>query len=280
MLRFLGWLFGAVFMMTLGLAAAALYIILDVSKDLPDYKQLASWEPPVMTRMYAADGSLLAEYALERRLYVPVNLIPARVIQAYVSAEDKNFYTHAGLDWHGIGKAVIRFVQVKFTGHGQVLGASTITQQVAKNFLLSNERTMTRKLKEALIVQRIEASFSKDQIMELYLNDIFLGFNSYGVAAASLNYFGKSLDELSLEEAAYLAALPKGPNNYNPFTNYDRAVERRNYVLTQMFENGYIKQEELDAAIAEPLKVNPRPFGAQLFSAESFAEEADRKSVV
>lgn len=279
MLRFLGWLFGAVFMMTLGLAAAALYIILDVSKDLPDYKQLASWEPPVMTRMYAADGSLLAEYALERRLYVPVNLVPARVIQAYVSAEDKNFYTHAGLDWRGIGKAAIRFVQVKLTGHGQVLGASTITQQVAKNFLLSNERTMTRKLKEALIVQRIEASFSKDQIMELYLNDIFLGFNSYGVAAASLNYFGKSLDELSLEEVAYLAALPKGPNNYNPFTNYDRAVERRNYVLTQMFENGYIKQEELDAALAKPLKVNPRPFGAQLFSAESFAEEARRELV-
>ena len=144
----------------------------------------------------------------------------------------------------------------------------------AKNFLLSNERTWSRKLKEALVVQRIEASFSKDQIMELYLNDIFLGFNSYGVAAASINYFGKSLDELTIEEAAYLAALPKGPKNYNPFTNYERAVERRNYVLTQMFDNGYIKQDELTVALAKPLKVNPRPFGAQLFSAESFAEEA------
>jgi penicillin-binding protein 1A len=277
MLRFFGWLFGLIFMVTLGLAAAAIYVIWDVSKDLPDYKQLASWEPPVMTRMHAADGSLLAEYAEERRLYVPINLIPNRVIQAYVSAEDKNFYTHAGLDWHGIGKAVLRFVQVKITGRGQVLGASTITQQVAKNFLLNNERTMNRKLKEALIVQRIEASFSKDQIMELYLNDIFLGFNSYGVAAASLNYFGKPLDELTIEETAYLAALPKGPKNYNPFTNYDRALERRNYVLNQMFDNGYIKEDELKAALAKPLKVNPRPFGAQLFSAESFAEEARRE---
>ncbi len=279
MLRFLGWLFGGFFMVVLGLAAAALYIIWDVSKDLPDYKQLASWEPPVMTRMHAADGSLLAEYALERRLYVPVNLIPKRVIDAYVSAEDKNFYTHAGLDWHGIFKAGLRFVQVKVTGHGQVLGASTITQQVAKNFLLSNERTMNRKLREALIVQRIEASFSKDQIMELYLNDIFLGFNSYGVAAASLNYFGKPLDELSIEEAAYLAALPKGPKNYNPFTNYQRAVERRNYVINQMQLNGYISESEMTAALAKPLKVNPRPFGAQLFSAESFAEEARRELI-
>ncbi|MDE2383279.1 MAG: penicillin-binding protein 1A [Alphaproteobacteria bacterium] len=277
MLRFLGWLFGTLFMITLGLAAAATYIIWDVSKDLPDYKQLASWEPPVMTRMHAADGSLLAEYAQERRLYVPVNLIPARVIDAYVSAEDKNFYTHAGLDWHGIAKAGIRYIQVKLTGHGQVIGASTITQQVAKNFLLGDERSITRKLREALVVQRIEQSFSKDQIMELYLNYINLGFHSYGVAAASLNYFGKSLDELSIEEAAYLAALPKGPNNYNPFTNYEKAVTRRNYVLNQMFDNGYIKEDELKAALAKPLKVNPRPFGAQLFSAESFAEEARRE---
>ncbi len=279
MVRFIGWLFGAFFFIALGLSAAAIYIIWDVSKDLPDYKQLASWEPPVMTRVHAADGSLLAEYAQERRLFVPINLIPKRVIQAYVSAEDKNFYTHAGLDWHGIAKAALRYAQVKITGHGQVLGASTITQQVAKNFLLTNERTMSRKLKEALIVQRIEASFSKDQIMELYLNDIFLGFNSYGVAAASLNYFGKPLDELSLEEVGFLAALPKGPNNYNPFKYYDRAVERRNYVLEQMFENGYISEDEEKAAIAKPLKVNPRPFGAQLFSAESFAEEARRELI-
>jgi penicillin-binding protein 1A len=192
MLKFFGWLFGFATMVVLGLAAAAIYIIWDVSKDLPDYKQLASWEPPVMTRMHAADGSLLAEFAEERRLFVPINSVPKKLIGAYLSAEDKTFYQHAGLDWRGIGAAIVRYVQVKITHHGQVVGASTITQQVAKNFLLSNEQTLTRKLKEALIVQRIEASFSKDQILELYLNDIFLGLNSYGIAAASLNYFGKS----------------------------------------------------------------------------------------
>ncbi len=280
MFRFFAWLFGLIFMITLGMAAAAVYVILDVSKDLPDYKQLASWEPPVMTRMHAADGSLLAEYATERRLFVPINLIPKRVVNAYVSAEDKNFYTHAGLDWHGIAKAGLRFVQVKLTGHGQVIGASTITQQVAKNFLLGDEKSITRKLREALIVQRIEASFSKDQIMELYLNYINLGFHSYGVAAAALNYFGKPLDQLTNEEVAYLAALPKAPNNYNPFTNYDKAIARRNYVLEQMQLNGYISADDLKEASAKPLKVNPRPFGAQLFSAESFAEEARRELIV
>ena len=279
MFRFFGWLVAVIFTVTLGLSAAALYVIWDVSKDLPDYKQLASWEPPVMTRVHAADGSLLAEYALERRLFVPINLIPKRVVDAYVSAEDKNFYTHAGLDWHGIAKAGLRYVQVKLTGHGQVIGASTITQQVAKNFLLGDERSLTRKLREALVVQRIEASFSKDQIMELYLNYINLGFHSYGVAAASLNYFGKPLDELTNEEAAYLAALPKGPNNYNPFTNYEKAITRRNYVLEQMQLNGYISADDLKVATAKPLKVSPRPFGAQLFSAESFAEEARRELI-
>ena len=276
MFRFLGWLFGLFFMIIIGLAAVAAYVIWDVSKDLPDYKQLASWEPAVMTRMHAADGSLLAEYADERRLFVPAALIPKRVIQAYISAEDKNFYSHAGLDWKGIAGAAIRYVQVKVFHRGTIVGASTITQQVAKNFLLSNERTITRKLKEALIVQRIESSFSKDQILELYLNDIFLGMNSYGVAAAALNYFGKPLDQLSLEETAYLAGLPKGPNNYDPFRNYAKAVDRRNYVLTQMFANGYITEAEMNDARAKPLKVTPRPFGSQLFAAESFAEEARR----
>ncbi len=279
MLRFFGWLFGALFMIFVGLAGAGMYVIFDVSKDLPDYKQLASWEPPVMTRMHAADGSLLAEFAEERRLFVPIDSVPKRLIQAYMSAEDKNFYQHNGLDWKGITSAVIRYAQVKLTGHGQIVGASTITQQVAKNFLLGNEQTMTRKLKEALIVQRIEGSFTKDQILELYLNDIFLGLNSYGIAAASLNYFGKPLDQLSLEEMAYMAALPKGPNNYNPFKYPERALVRRNWVLQQMFQNGYITEQELTDAQAKPFKVNPRPFGVQLFSAEGFAEEARRDLV-
>jgi penicillin-binding protein 1A len=264
-------------MIFLGLSGALVYVIWDVAKGLPDYKQLASYEPPVMTRIHAADGSLLAEYADERRLFIPINSVPKRLIQAYISAEDKTFFTHGGLDWRGIAAAGIRYIQVKLTGKGQIVGASTITQQVAKNFLLNNEQTIERKLREAIIVQRIEAAFSKDQIIELYLNEIFLGLNSYGIAAASLNYFGKSLNELSLDEMAYLAALPKGPNNYHPFKHKDRAIERRNWVLLQMLENDYITQAEYDDATRKPLVVNPRPFGAQLFAAESFAEEVRRE---
>jgi penicillin-binding protein 1A len=280
MLRFLGWVFTAIFMVVLGVAGVALYVIWDVSKELPDYKQLAAYEPPVMTRMHAADGSLLAEYAEQRRLYVPIDQVPKKLVQAYLAAEDKTFYQHAGLDWRGIAAAGIRYLQIKVMGQrGQIVGASTITQQVAKNFLLSNEQTLTRKLKEALVVQRIEAAFSKDQILELYLNDIFLGLNSYGIAAASLNYFGKSLDELSIDEMAYLAALPKGPNNYHPFRHTKRATERRNWVLEQMRDNGYITDAEMTAAQAKPLAVSPRPFGAKLFAAEGFAEEVRRDLV-
>jgi penicillin-binding protein 1A len=264
-------------MIFLGLSGALVYVIWDVSKGLPDYKQLASYEPPVMTRIHAADGSLLAEYADERRLFVPINSVPKRLIQAYISAEDKTYYSHGGLDWRGIAAAGLRYFQVKLTGKGQIVGASTITQQVAKNFLLNNEQTIERKLREAIIVQRIEAAFSKDQILELYLNEIFLGLNSYGIAAASLNYFGKSLHELSLDEMAYLAALPKGPNNYHPFKHKERAIERRNWVLQQMLDNDYITQAEFDEATKKPLIVSPRPFGAQLFAAESFAEEVRRE---
>ena len=178
MLRFLGWLFTVGFFVFLACAGAAGYVIWHASKDLPDYKQLANYEPPVMTRIHAADGSLLAEYAQERRLFVPVNQMPRRLIEAFISAEDKTFFTHSGLDWQGIAAAAYRYAQVKFTGKGQIVGASTITQQVAKNFLLTNERSIDRKLKEALLVQRIEQTFSKDRILELYLNEIFLGLNS------------------------------------------------------------------------------------------------------
>ncbi len=279
MLRFIGWLFTVGFMLFVGASIGLVYVIWDISKDLPDYKQLAQYEPSVMTRIHAADGSLLAEYADQRRLFVPVNQMPKQLIEAFISAEDKTFFEHGGLDWQGIAVAAYRYLQVKINGRGQIVGASTITQQVAKNFLLSNERSLTRKLKEALLVQRIEQTFSKDQIIELYLNEIFLGLNSYGVAAASLNYFGKSLNELSLEEVAYLAALPKGPNNYHPFRQHDRAVERRNWVIGQMFDNGYISVTDKDQAMAKPLTVNPRPFGAQLFAAESFAEEVRRELI-
>ena len=279
MLRFIGWLFAVGFMVFVAGAAGVGYVLWTASKDLPDYTQLANYAPPVMTRIYAADGSMLAEYAEERRLFVPVNQMPKLLIDAFTSAEDKTFFQHGGLDWQGIAAAAWRYAQVKMTGKGQIVGASTITQQVAKNFLLTNERSIDRKLKEAILVRRIEQTFTKDQILELYLNEIFLGLNSYGVAAASLNYFGKSLDSLSLEEMAYLAALPKGPNNYHPFRQKERAIERRNWVLLQMHENGYITEEQMKAAQAKPLVVTPRPFGAQLFAAESFAEEVRRELI-
>ena len=279
MLRFLSWLFTVGFMLFLGIAVGVAYVIYDVSKDLPDYRQLASYEPKVMTRIHAADGSLLAEYAQERRLFVPVNQMPQQLLKAFISAEDKTFYEHGGLDYAGIAMAVVRDIQIKMGKRAQKIGASTITQQVAKNFLLSSEQTYSRKIKEAILAKRIEYAFSKDQILELYLNEIFFGLNSYGVAAASLNYFGKPLDQLNLEESAYLAALPKGPANYHPFRHKDEAITRRNWVLEQMHKNGYIAEPEMKEAQAKPLRVNPRPFGAQVFAAESFAEEVRRELI-
>ncbi len=283
MLRFLGFLFTAGFMVFVGVAAGAGYIIWDTSKTLPEHTQLSQYEPPVMTRIHAGDGSLLAEYAKERRLFVPINAIPERLIQAFTSAEDKNFYSHAGLDWEALARAALvdskilfdRYVLKKKTR--RLIGASTITQQVAKNFLLTSERKIERKLKEALLAQRIERAFTKDQIMELYLNEIFLGLGSYGVAGASLSYFGKSLNELDLHEMAYLAALPKAPNNYHPRRYTERAVERRNWVLERMLVNGHITQAEHDAAVREPLTVISRAVGAKLFAAESFTEEVRRE---
>lgn len=279
MLRFLGWLFTCGTVIFVALAGGLAYVVWQTSKDLPDYTQLAQYEPPVMTRIYASDGSLLAEYYDQRRQFVPIAAVPQRLVRAFVSAEDKTFFEHGGLDWQGIAVAGYRYLQVKLTGKGQIVGASTITQQVAKNFLLGNEKSIERKLREALIVQRIERTFSKDKILELYLNEIFFGFNSYGIAAASLNYFGKSLSDLTLAEMAYLAALPKGPNNYHPFRNTARAIERRNWVLGQMYANGYITEPEMKEAQAQPLKVSTRPLGAQLFAAESFSEEVRRELV-
>ncbi len=277
MLRFLGYLFAAGTILGMGVVIATVYVIWDASKDLPDYEQLANYEPSVMTRVHAANGALLAEYAKERRLYIPIDAIPAPLINAFVSAEDKNFYQHSGVDWQGVARAVVTNFKNFSTGK-RLVGASTITQQVAKNFLLSSERTFDRKLKEALLSGKIEKAYSKHQILELYLNEIYLGLGSYGVAAASLNYFGKSLAELSLQEIAYLAALPKGPNNYHPFKAPEKAVERRNWVIDRMVANGYVKSDVAKKAQASKFEVRPRPFGAQLFAAEYFAEEVRRQA--
>jgi len=274
-LRFLGFLFAGgttLFIVGVGTAAGLLW---HFSKDLPDYSQLQDYEPPVMTRVHAADGSLVAEYAAQRRLYIPIQAVPKLVKNAFIAAEDKNFYEHGGLDFSGIARAALLYVQ-NFGSNRRPQGASTITQQVAKNFLLTNEVSMQRKVKEALLALKIERTYSKEKILELYLNEIYLGIGAYGVAAASLLYFDKSVHELSIAEAAYLAALPKAPNNYHPFRQRERAIERRNYVLDRMIEDRYITAQEAEKAKKEMLTVVARPSGAHIFAAEYFAEEVRR----
>lgn len=278
MVRFLGYLFGFMVFCLFGAVAVAAIYLNQVSAKLPDYTVLKDYQPPVTTRVHAADGSLLAEYARERRLFQPIETIPALVIDAFLSAEDKDFYKHNGLAVDGIIRALRDNIMAKIEGDsGPLVGASTITQQVAKNFLLTSEQTWDRKIQEALLALRIESTFSKDKILELYLNEIFLGMNSYGVAAAALNYFDKALYELTPAEAAYLAALPKGPNNYHPFRRTKQAVERRNWVLDRMVENGYLKKDVADAQKKEPLNVSPRAGGSQQYSAEYFTEEVRRQ---
>jgi len=252
-----------------------IYILNLYGKDLPDYTQLANYEPPIVSRIYAGDGSLLSEFAKQKRLFIPISAVPPRVIQAYLSAEDKNFYSHGGLDYLGLMRAVVTNVKNMFTGGGKV-GASTITQQVAKNFLLSGVQTYERKIKEAILSYRIEKAFSKDQILELYLNENYLGYGSYGIAAAALSYFNKSINQLELDEIAYLAALPKAPNNYHPVRKYDRAVGRRNWVLKRMHDEGFITDEEKFLAQSKPLITISRD-KTRTFKAEYFTEEVRRE---
>jgi penicillin-binding protein 1A len=277
LLSFLGFGFAALVVGFLGVSAAAGFLLWKVSKDLPGYESLAKYEPPVMTRIHAQDGALISEYARERRIFVPINTIPKRVIAAFLSAEDRRFYEHGGVDFQGIARAVFKAVESKVEGRARrTEGASTITQQVAKNFLLSSDRTIERKVKEAILAIRIERAYSKDRILELYLNEIYLGMGAYGVAAAAMNYFNKELSDLTVEEAAYLAALPKGPNNYHPFRQTKAAIARRNWIIGQMAENGYVNAAEAAAAKAKPLGINIRPTGAHIFAAEYFAEEVRR----
>jgi penicillin-binding protein 1A len=275
LLGLLGFGFASAVVMFVAAAAVAGFFFWKAARDLPDYESLAKYEPPVMTRIHAHDGSLMAEYARERRIFVPINVVPKLVIAAFLSAEDKRFYEHGGLDFAGIGRALINNFQN--WGKKRPEGASTITQQVAKNFLLSSEQKLDRKLKEAILAIRIERAYSKDKILELYLNEIYLGIGSYGVAAAALNYFSKELSELSIEEAAYLAALPKAPNNYHPFRKTREATIRRNWIIDQMAEVGYISGEQARVAKAKPLTVNIRPFGTQIYAADYFAEEVRRR---
>ncbi len=274
MIRLIGYFFGIGTVLFLIVAAGVAWYIGDVSKDLPDYEVLNSYEPPVTTRVHAASGELMAEYANERRLFLPIQAIPDRVKAAFLSAEDKNFYTHPGVDPMGLARAVVNNIR---TGARQ--GASTITQQVAKNFLLTADQTYERKIKEAILSFRIEQAYSKDRILELYLNEIFFGMNAYGIAGAALTYFNKSVNELTIAETAYLAALPKAPANYHPFRHPDRAVERRNWVIDRMVENGYVRAADGADAKQQPLGVTPRKTGSYLFASEYFAEEVRRELI-
>ncbi|MGE3302816.1 MAG: penicillin-binding protein 1A [Hyphomonadaceae bacterium] len=260
-----GALFGAVAL------AVAVFVVLTM-QGLPSLKQLATYEPPVTTRVYAGDGSLIAEFASQQRIYVPAAAIPDRVKQAFLSAEDKSFYEHSGIDaWSMVRGTIGNALRGR-----RIAGGSTITQQVAKNMLLTNERTITRKVKEIFLAERLEKAFSKERILELYLNEIYLGNRSYGVAAAALNYFNKPLDQLSLSESAFLAALPKGPENYDPRKRKERAIERRNWVLARIEENGYASKEDVAKAQRDDLVTVDRLSGDQYVASAHFVEELRR----
>ncbi len=259
---------------------AALYIFYEYGRGLPDYKHLATYEPPVVSRMYANDGRLFAEFAHEKRVFVPIEAIPQRVIKTFLAAEDKNFYEHFGIDIPSIIRSVIMNVKRK-RDNKRPVGASTITQQVARNFLLADiahEVSLKRKIKEAILSLRIEHAFTKDHILELYLNEIFLGNNSYGVAAAALNYFNKSLDQLTVGEAAFLAGLPKAPSRYDPKRNPELATQRRNWVISRMVDEKVITKEQATEAVKEPITFYQRDT-AEVVRADYFAEEVRRNLI-
>ncbi|MEL7200217.1 MAG: penicillin-binding protein 1A [Pseudomonadota bacterium] len=279
-LKFLGLTFGIGLIALVGFGAYAFWYMTNLAEDVPGHEVLADYEPPVTTRVYGGDGSLVAEFATESRLFVPIEAIPAHVKNAFISAEDQNFYTHDGLDYRSIVRGmVIQNALNKLRGRNRrLIGASTITQQVAKNFLLTADTTIDRKLKEWIVARRIEETFTKDKILELYLNEIYLGNRAYGVAAAALNYFDKPLGELTIQEAAYLAAIPKGPSNYHPITKRERAVERRNWVISRMLADGHVDEETARLAQESELgaKIAP-PLGAREWTSQYFAEQVRKE---
>jgi penicillin-binding protein 1A len=246
-------------------------------RDLPDYQQLAKFQPPITTRVLAGDGRLLAEYATERRVFVPIDAIPKRVTAAFLAAEDKNFYTHHGVDPISMLRAAVTDIG-RWHSSRRPIGASTITQQVAKNMLLNNELSISRKIKEVLLATRIDEALPKDRILELYLNEIYLGAGAYGVASAALTYFDKPLDQLTLGEAAFLAGLPKAPSNYNPVRFPQAAKFRRDVVLDQMQEAGFATAAEVAAAKADPVVVRRRE-NTEVVDAPYFAEEVRRELI-
>ena len=244
------------------------------SSDLPDYKILSNYKPPVSSRVHSGEGQLIAEYALQKRIFIPYEAIPKKVIYSFLSAEDKNFFSHPGVDAKSISRAIIKNIKNIFS-EKRLEGASTITQQVAKNFLLTNEVSFKRKIKEAILAFRIERAYSKERIMELYLNQIYLGQGTYGVAAASLEYFDKAVGDLSYEESALLAALPRAPSKYNPYKSIERAKLRRNFVLKNLYENSYINKSEYKNLIKKKVKTKKRKIKL-LEEANFYSEEVRR----
>ena len=277
-LSFLGFAFTAGVFIFLAASAGAAYFLWEISKDLPDYDTLATYNPPVITRVHASDGRLIAEFAKERRIYVPVQTMPKMLINAFLAAEDQSFFEHNGLDFRGILRAVYNNVTKK-----KKEGASTITQQVAKNFLLTSERSYLRKAKEAILAVRIERAYTKERILDLYLNQIYLGAGSYGVAAAGLRYFGKELHDLSIAEAAYLASLPKEPSRLQLTTargkNFQEALNRRNATIDNMARFGFISDKDAEKAKEQPLQMTSQQVGPSTFAAEYFAEEVRRSLI-
>ncbi|MDQ2860438.1 MAG: penicillin-binding protein 1A, partial [Pseudomonadota bacterium] len=257
--------------------AAAIYAAL-LFHSMPDASDLADYHPPTATRVYAWDGTLIGEFSKVRRIYVPYDQMPPRLILAFLAAEDHNFFHHGGVDMAGTSRAMIKDVYNLLQGR-RPEGGSTITQQVAKNILLNNDLSVGRKLKEAILATRLEQTLTKSRILELYLNEIWLGYRSYGVGAAAYNYFGKSISDLTLAQCAYLAALPKGPDNYQPVKQKAAAIRRRDMILTDMANLGWVSRADAAQAKAEDLKVEAAPTRSKYHDADYFVAEAHREAL-
>ena len=277
--KFLLWTFLAGVALAVIMIIAFMLWMAALGRTVPSVEKLSEYNPPVTSRVHAGDGTLIYEFADEHRVFIPYEAIPEHVIHAFVSAEDKNFFTHGGVDYLGMTRGVINSIRNRISGSGGLQGGSTITQQVAKNMLLTRDQTIVRKAKEAIVSWRMEKAFSKEHIIELYLNEIYLGGRSYGVGSAALNYFNKSLPELDLSEAAVLASLPKFPGRVNPYTNPERVLQRRNYVLNRMVDDGYITVEQAAEAKAKPLTTTKRLYGPEYAAATYFVQEL-RKQLI
>lgn len=276
MKRTLSTVVASVIFLTLILITFGFFIFKRYSENLPDYEQLKNYNPMITTRLYAADGSLISEFSKEKRIFVPIDRIPKHLINAFLAAEDANFYKHSGIDPLAIFRTSVHNFFAVLKGETAMGGASTITQQVVKNFLLTRERTMQRKVREAILAFRMTQVFPKDKILELYLNQIYLGSGAYGVAAAAQVYFDKSIDELTLEEDALLATLPKAPSKLDPRKNIEKAGERRNWVIKRMIEGGFIEEKEGEEAMRQPIALKAKE-DEEIMKASFFSDSVKKE---